>query len=379
MAQLTDRREFMTRTGAAALGLACLTELERAVGDDAAPAVKDPPPILTVISGKPCERGKQYGDKFKTDIHAFRDRFFGKFLTPGSTKREKVLGYAGQCAKEIQAYSPIAMEELEGIAEGAGLTVEETVMINCHEELSWHGLLEKIDHCAALAAGPPETSDGNVYVGQSYEWGWPCRWLLWQRPQSEGPSVLAYAAPGLLPSVGLNSAGVALCGTSAGSGGEPRAGIPYYVLSAHMLYQDSLKGAIQEAQRAKHATWCSMVLGDAEGQLANVEVAQPDVAVELYRGHLARHHYGSRKMTQTPEGKEVAHNERTKHLYKLLKGDSGKLNRDRLQAILDDPVVQGGPLLIDMMLFNTSQREAYVRGQAAGGWDKWHTLRFDSK
>jgi hypothetical protein len=52
--------------------------------------------------------------------------------------------------------------------------------------------------------------------------------------------------------VGLNTAGVALVWTSVGSG-NPRIGIPSYVLIAHMMYQTSLKEALDEARRAKHA------------------------------------------------------------------------------------------------------------------------------
>src|SRR5918999_5912284 len=114
----------------------------------------------------------------------------------------------------------------------------------------------------------------------------------------------------------MNSAGIGLCATSAWEADPlpgPKVGIPYYVLSAQMLYQETLEAAIEEARRAPQAGWCSMLLADAEGQLASVEVTPREVAVEMGRGHVARHQYGSRQITRTPEGQQVAHNERTRY------------------------------------------------------------------
>src|SRR5262245_42214234 len=90
-------------------------------------------PELTVISGKPRERGRQYGKTFKKEVRAVRGRFFGKVLTPGSAARTKVLDHARACAHEIRRYSPTVTQELEGIAEGAEIPLEEVVLINCHE------------------------------------------------------------------------------------------------------------------------------------------------------------------------------------------------------------------------------------------------------
>jgi isopenicillin-N N-acyltransferase-like protein len=352
-----SRREVLA--GAVAWGGLCLAGRQ------------DKPPVLLAVSGKPRERAREYGRACKEPLLKFYAREFGEALPDGSRAREAALRFAADTYKHIGAYSPEVAEELQGLAEGAGIRLEEAVLLNSHEELRYHGLLARIDHCAALAAAPPDTSDGNTYVGQSYEWGWPCRWVHWKR--AAGPAVLAYTYPGLLPSVGMNASGLALCATSAGGGAKDlRAGIPYYVLSAQMLYQETLKGAIEEARRARHAGWCTMVLGDGTGRLANVEVAREEVAVETPAGHLARHNYGSRALTRTPEGQEVRHNARTRHLYDLLRKAKGALDRAALQRILEDPVVKGSP--IDRMLFNVTRREAFVVGGASRS-DSWVSLR----
>src|SRR5436309_32230 len=153
--------------------------------------------------------------------------------------------------------------------------------------------------------------------------------LHWNRP--EGASVLAYAYPGLWVGAGLNSAGVALVWTSAG-GGSPRVGIPSYVLIAQMLYRDSLKGALEEAQRAKHAGFFTFVLGDGEGNLANVEGSPKDLVIERSRGRMLRVGYGSRKMTNTPEGKTPPQHARCGVIHRLFDKRKTPLDRAAMEA-----------------------------------------------
>src|SRR5262245_28454757 len=116
MDQLLTRREWMAAAASAA-------------GAIAADARTTTDPAIPILSGKPRERGKEYGRRFKGEVATFRDREFGKALQPPATK-EKVLKYADQCGRKIRAYAPAVMEELEGIAEGSGLSLEEIVLLN---------------------------------------------------------------------------------------------------------------------------------------------------------------------------------------------------------------------------------------------------------
>jgi isopenicillin-N N-acyltransferase like protein len=234
----TTRRAFLASTALAATGLA----LPRCLFAEASwPKVADH--SLTLVTGNPRERGRQYGKQFSDVIAKFLDREivrpFGKKAT-----RDDMVRYAGQCAKEIRSYAPEIYDELEGMAEGAGMRLEDVVAITLHEEFYHQGILPKAEHCTAIAAGPPDTDDNHAYVGQTWDWFVSLygvsQILLWKR--TEGPSVLAYAYPGLWVGAGLNSEGIALCWTSA-QGKDiagPRVGIPSYVLIAQMLYQETL-------------------------------------------------------------------------------------------------------------------------------------------
>lgn len=386
MSRLLNRREFVDVLAGSAVASGFGLSLSAAARVEQEPP-KAPDHTLTVIAGKPRERGRLYGRKFEDGIRAFLDReIYGPFAKSPTT-RDDLLRYAGQCEKTIRSYSPEITMELEGMAEGAGLRLEEIVLMNLHEELYHRGVLPPIEHCTAIAAGPPSTSDGNTYVGQTWDWmasvyGMSSM-LLWKR--AEGPSVLAYAYPGLWVGAGLNSAGIALTWTSAAIGkGEsdiagPRVGIPSYVLIAHILYQDSLDAAIEEARRATHAGWFTFVLADGEGRLANIEGSPKELAVERSRGHIARVGYGTRQMTRTADDRPIKRHAQCQRMGDLLDHGRAKLDRVAIQGFFGDheSTICKHFSTLDAMLFDCTNRVAYVaRGPGCSG--RWKAFRFES-
>lgn len=394
---VSSRRQFLRR--AAACGVFSPAALRWAAGPARAAETlpKVPAFALTVIAGNPRERGRRYGEKFKDDTRSFFQQEIDQAFTGNPAPREDLLRYGAACAAEINRYSREVMDELEGLAEGTGLRLEDVVLLQLHEELFHRGKLPASDaaaaaaqaqahgHCTVLAAGPPDTADGQAYVGQTWDWMTSTygrsSMLRWER--TEGPSVLAYAYPGLWVGAAVNSAGLGFGWTSAwdkeGIAG-PRVGIPSYVLLAHMMYQDSLDAAVEEVKRAKPAGWFTVVLADGEGGVANFESSPKELAVERGRGTFARHAYGTRRMTGTAEGERVKHTDKCRRMLDLLAGAKGKLDRATLQRFLHDPAIcvafNPGNFTVDHMLFNTTKREAYVKRGPAGP-EGWKSFGFD--
>jgi isopenicillin-N N-acyltransferase-like protein len=385
------RRQFLHRAagcGIAAAGLDLTATL--APGTDSKPR-KVPDHTLITIEGKPRQRGKQYGAKFKDAIRSFLDREIYRVCARHAT-RDQLLAYARDCTRAVKKYSLAITEELEGMAEGAGMKLEEIVLVTLHEETAGHkgGKLPPVQHCTALGAAPPDTRDGHTYVGQNWDWMVSVyglsQMLLWKRP--EGPSLLAYSYPGLWVGAGLNSAGVALCWTWGEGRGikGPRVGIPSYVLIAQMLYQDTLAGALKEAERARHAGWFAFVLGDRKGQLTTVEGTPERLVIQKPRGHTARASYACREILGGAKGKPLEIHPQCRRMFDLLGESRGKLDRARLQGFFGDhkstickhPDSKGGGFTVDSMLFDCTRGEAHVsRGPGCSG--RWKTFRFDDR
>jgi isopenicillin-N N-acyltransferase like protein len=391
MNQSSTRREFLHQVaGGGVLAAGLPRALGAADPSPNVPRVADHE--LTVISGKPRERGKQYGEKYKDAIRAFLDKEIVQIRAP-TASRDELLRYAGQCTKAIQEYSPVIVEELEGMAEGSGLKLEELVLLTLHEEVAGHkrGQLPPVTHCTALAAAPPDTNDGHTYVGQNWDWGNSSyglsSLLLWKRP--EGPSVLAYSYPGLWVGAGLNSAGLALCWTWGNDMGikGPRVGIPSYVLIAQMLYQNTLVAALHEAERAHHAGWFAFVLGDANGNLATVEGTPEKLVIQRPRGHTARASYACREILGGASDQPLQLHPQCQRMFDLLASGKGKLDPPMIKGFFADHqsnickhpgfIQAGSPgFTVDSMLFDCTKREAHLsRGPGCSG--RWKTFTFE--
>jgi isopenicillin-N N-acyltransferase-like protein len=378
------RRDFTARLAGGVSGFAAgaLRVIRAGNTSAASEQPKAKPHALTVIEGSPRERGVKYGRAFAQAIREFLQREIYAPFAKDQATRDGLLWYGEACAKAIAAYSPEIHEELGGMAEAAALRIEEAVLITLHEELYHRGVPPPLGHCTAIAAGPPDTRDGNTYVAMTWDWMVSMFGLssmvLWRR--SGGPSVMGYAYPGLWVGAGLNSAGIALCWTSASlgeniDGGGPGVGIPAYVLIAQMLYQKSLDDAIAEARRAQRAGWFTFVLADGRGELASVEGSPKRLAVERTRSRLARVYYGTREMTNTPQDKPVPYHPKCRQAYNLLQAARGTLDRPALRKILDTPPITNDGT-IDHMIFNTTLRRAFVsRGPRGSG--HWKAFAFE--
>ena len=174
------------------------------------------PFTIAKIAGAPRARGVAYGQQFREGVRAFLEKEVYGVFAGKPMSRPEMTRYAAECREELAGYSPEVAAELDGMAEGAGITGEEAVLLSLHEELT-HAKMRAPGHCTAFAIGAPRTSGGGAFVGQTWDWmesvAGLSSMLDWKR--AEGPSVLAYGFPGLPCGAGINSAGIALCWTSA--------------------------------------------------------------------------------------------------------------------------------------------------------------------
>ena len=372
------RRHFLKRAGLVA-GAAYCPALVREVAAESSGKV-EPFGDAVVISGNARERGRSYGRLFADGIKEFLDREIYAALVGKTAMKDDALRYAGACWKVIQSDCPIIADEMEGMAEGSGLRIEEHVLLTLHEELYHRGVLPPVPHCTAVAVGKPQTRDDAAFVGQTWDWmpsvAGMSRLLEWRR--GDGPSLLAYAFPGLWVGAGMNAQGLALCWTSADLGKPnqtPRIGLPSYVILAHLLYQESLEAVREVAQRNRQAGWFTFVMADAAGRLMNVEGSPERIEVQESAGRLIRIGFGTREMSKTPAGAAVKFHPRCVTMDGLLDKAAGHVDLATVQGSFADPArgICVGKNTIDMMVYDTSRRTAHLsRGAAYGvAWKEY--------
>jgi isopenicillin-N N-acyltransferase-like protein len=62
----------------------------------------------------------------------------------------------------LESHNPELLLEMQGIADGAGCSLESILLINARSEL-----MDSTDECTALAAGPEVTDNGQVLLAQN--------------------------------------------------------------------------------------------------------------------------------------------------------------------------------------------------------------------
>ena len=139
------------------------------------------------------------------------------------------------------------LEELRGMAEGAGAELDDLMALNCMEAIVSDALHLK---CTSLALGPEWTDDRHVLLAHNEDW-WPqdehTLYLIHAEPERE-PPFLALTYGGLLPAIGLNAAGLAQCCDSVYPD-DSRVGVPRAFVARSVLGAGDL---VEAARRATH-------------------------------------------------------------------------------------------------------------------------------
>ena len=93
----------------------------------------EPFPLIE-ISGPPRERGRQYGRQAAARIRKGTTHYFAQ-LKELSLDSAGIAALVRDYLPVIEAFEPTYVEEMQGIAEGAGVPFEDVVLLNARTEI----------------------------------------------------------------------------------------------------------------------------------------------------------------------------------------------------------------------------------------------------
>jgi isopenicillin-N N-acyltransferase-like protein len=252
---------------------------------------------LIELSGKPFERGHQYGAQLKEVIGNFVDVFlYGKDpMAFSNLSKNQVVKYGRKYSPYLEEYSPELAEKVKGIAEGSGRLYEEILLVNLMEErLGLTG-------CTGFAATGKATTKGETYVGQNWDgYMQSIKWkstVLLKEKRDVGPDMMVYTYLGNVANAGMNSNGISISWTSVPPL-EYQVGVPSYLIVAEILQQRRIGDTLEAVLRAKRAGSFQFFIGDRT-EAYSVEATPSDVDITYitkYMGH--SNHYTSEKLTK---------------------------------------------------------------------------------
>lgn len=244
------------------------------------------------VKGDAYTRGGEYGSKASVLIRRNVDYYLYLWKNYSGLDRESALNRAGEFASAIEEYDHEILEEIQGIADGAGLSLEEVLVLNARYEFVY---TKMVGECTAIAAIPEATVSNHTLIGQNWDYkpGVKETCVLLRIEQSEGPDIIMHVEAGIIGHKGMNSAGIGICVNALCSDQdrfEPK--VPVWVVCRKILNAENLDDAIETAISAERSISWNCMMAHADGRAINLELTpsgvgfiNPDNGVIAHTNH----------------------------------------------------------------------------------------------
>lgn len=252
----------------------------------------EPFPFITV-SGPPRERGRQYGraaaDRIRKGIGHYAAQVARYRLSS-----DDIASLARAYSPMIARFDPTYIEEMHGIAEGAGVSFEDVLLINARTEIL--KLAEKphlrdaltaageTDGCTAVVVMPQAAADGRLIHAINWDWKVECveTGVVLRIRRDDGPDVLTFTEAGALARTGLNARGIAITGNYLESDRDySQIGVPLPMIRRKALESDNLALAMHTVYATAKSASSNMIVSHAGGVAIDFECA-PDETFQVH-------------------------------------------------------------------------------------------------
>ena len=211
-----------------------------------------PPAPLVEVSGAPRERGRQYGEQARERIA----RGIAHYTEQIKLGWPEIRALVDEFEPMIAGFEPAYLDEMRGIAEGAGVAPEAIVLLNARTEIlkladprrRKRPVDPEPDGCTGVVALPAATAAGRVIHAQNWDWKAECAEtaVVLRVQRDDGPDLLTFTEAGGLARSGLNAAGIAITANYLESDRDYRqTGVPLALLRRKALEQDLLAMALR--------------------------------------------------------------------------------------------------------------------------------------
>lgn len=244
----------------------------------------EPFPLID-LSGPPEIRGRRYGaeaaDRIRLGLRHYREQLGRLGLDPHAIRRA-----AGRQLAVIGDFGDAYAAEIRAIADGAGVEVEDIVLLNARTEIlrqARRGPEEAPDGCTGAVLMPAVTRDGQLLHGQNWDWKVECAEtaVVLRVRQEHGPDYLTFTEAGGLARSGLNAAGIGLTANNLECERDGTTeGVPLPLIRRRVLESADLALALHAVRTTPKSASNNMMLSHAGGFAVSLECA-PDESFAL--------------------------------------------------------------------------------------------------
>ncbi|MGH2548433.1 MAG: C45 family autoproteolytic acyltransferase/hydrolase, partial [Thermomicrobiales bacterium] len=247
----------------------------------------------------------------------------------------------------IQKFGQFFAEEIEGLAEGAGLTRAQALLLQIRAEVAapstWAGAdIDAPDECTTFAILAGATSNGIGIAGQNADL--PALYkeisVVAEMRPTDRPATLMLLPAGQLSYIGINDRGMACFANFLTCDGW-RVGFPRYFYSRLALMNDTVDDGIAAIQSVERASSRNMLLLDSHGSAGDLETTPTrDARLDPIDDILVHaNHYTAPALLEEERSEPpyIANSTiRQQRMGELLNERKGELNAELMQSILRD-------------------------------------------
>ena len=227
------------------------------------------------VSGTHLEIGRQIGEAAREEIRGFAAIALERVNKTIPVSRENALATCRDSIPYIEAYSPDLLAELRGMQEGAGISLEEMVLLQIRNQLQ----PDADAGCTSFSTTRQASAAQSAIVGQNWDNDPaldPFTVVLTRRPVNK-PALMNITQAGLIAYIGLNDRGIGMCMNTLPAPSR-RLGVPHYFAVRTIYETTTLDDAVQTVRRAARAIPGNVILTTHQGP-ADLEITVDDVHV----------------------------------------------------------------------------------------------------
>jgi isopenicillin-N N-acyltransferase-like protein len=252
----------------------------------------EPCPLIEV-SGPPRERGRTYGSKAADRVHKGAEHYATQ-LEKTALPWSEVQALVRDFVPVIERFDPSYVEEMRGIAEGAGIDFESVVLLNARTEVVKLALrpdlraklarADEPDGCTGVVVLPQATAGGRLIHAQNLDWKAECAEtaVVLRIRRDDGPDILTFTEAGALARSGFNSAGIAITANYLECDRDySQVGVPLAVIRRKVLEQRHLAHAMAAVYVTPKSAGNNMIVSHCDGVAIDFECA-PDETFQVH-------------------------------------------------------------------------------------------------
>ncbi|KAK7715954.1 hypothetical protein SLS57_006705 [Botryosphaeria dothidea] len=248
--------------------------------------------------------GHTHGTKARSQIEGSIAFYAGLFKETAKLDWPRVRTTALEFEPVIRRKWPAYLEEMRGIAEGAGVELADVLALNVRTEIAF-GLFT--DGCTMLAWHSKQPG-GSAFIAQNWDWRAEQRanLIALSIDQPNLPSIRMVTEGGIIGKIGFNSAGVGCTLNAIRAIGMDPTRMPCHLALRTVLESASKDAAVATLDKHGVASSCTISIADAASGSVSLELSAVDVQ-KIFPDEAGRIYHSNHYLVDHPGVKDTVY------------------------------------------------------------------------